>query len=174
LLDSVSDKGGLNLITPYHAKDLRAANIPADKAKRLLCGILTDHGDRNTIEVPSKRMKVFHLEASQMYAGEITKHAHTEAQGDEADDFVPTKWKLSNDQLHTRGRLPVLIANVDHDEPCWPCLEIADIKPKCLRLPVFLKLKEITDLSGAEYLKAWLDCLLCTFRGSTLTASLSY
>jgi hypothetical protein len=174
LFDSISDEDSFDRITLYNAEDPRAVNVLADKIKRLLCSVLTDDGDQNTTEVPNaKRMKVFHLEESQMCTGDITKHAHTEAQSDEVEDLIPTDWKVPNDQHHIRGRLPVLIARMDHDS-CSPYMETPDLKPRCIRLPVFLKLKKITDLSRAEYLKAWLDCLLCTFSNSTWTASLSY
>jgi hypothetical protein len=175
LSDSISDQGILNLTAPTHAEDLRPANIPADKAKRLLCSVLMDDDDQNTTGAPyAKRMKVFHLQASQTYLGDITEHAHAKAQSDEAEDMIPTDLELPNDQHHIRGRLPVLIARMDHDDSCSPYMETPDLKPRCIRLPVFLKLKKITGLSGAEYLKAWLDCVLCTFSNSTWTASLSY
>jgi hypothetical protein len=175
LFDSISDQESFDRITLYNAEDPRATNVPAEKIKRHLCSVLTDDGDQNTTEVSyAKRMKVFHLQASQTYSGDITEHANAKAQSDAAEDMISTDWKLPNDQHHIRGRLPVLIASVDHDDPRWPCLETPDLKPRCLRLPAFLKLKKITDLSGSEYLKAWLDCLLCTLYGSTLAASLSY
>jgi hypothetical protein len=69
----------------------------------------------------------------------------------------------------------VLLACADHEDPFSPYLDALGIEPRgtkrCLRLLVFLKLKKITDLSGPEYLKAWLDCLLCELRSSNVAPS---
>jgi hypothetical protein len=174
----MSDEGSLTLISPYDAEDLRATNIPTNKAMRLLCNVSTGDGNQNTTEMsyaqPEMSTKVSHLEATQAYSGDMTKNVYTEAPSDEPGDFTPMDWKLPNNQHRIRGRLPVLIDSVDHDDPCSPYLKTPDIKPRRLHLPVFLKLNEITDLSGPEYIKAWLDCLLCGLPLSTVISSLSH
>jgi hypothetical protein len=115
--------------------------------------------------------KIYHPEQSRTSEVDILKHAYNVAQQDNPADFFPSGLKPSNDASYARGHLPVLLGYAEHDEPCTQALDMFGVKPagrRLMRILLFVKLKEMTKLTGEEYLKAFLDCLLCKFDSSFL------
>jgi hypothetical protein len=142
--------------------DVKAVETPGEPA--MFCGV-----PYSNLEMV---VKIYHPEGTRTSEVDILKRAYAEAQKKESGDFIPSDWLPSNGQHHIQGHLPVLVACADHEDSFSPYLEALGIKcergtKRCLRLLVFLKLNKITDLSGSEYIKAWLDCLLCGSQSST-------
>jgi hypothetical protein len=125
-------------------------------------------------------VKVYHPEQARTSEVDVLKHVYAEAlQHDPAEcardldpvadissPTIPSDWYPSNGMNHIMGHTPVLVGYADHPEIFTSYLELVlGSKPLCTRLfriLVFIKLKPLYELSGDEYLKGWLDCVLCT------------
>jgi hypothetical protein len=87
-------------------------------------------------------------------------------QKDNPSDMLSPGLRPANGKSHIKGHLPVLVACAEHDESFAPFFKALNIETRAsrrLRILVFIKLRNLTELSGLKYFKAWLDCLLCTW-----------
>jgi hypothetical protein len=141
--------------------------VPTPNTPQKFCGV--PYTDLEMV------VKIYHPEEARTSEVDILKRAYAAAKKEDPEDFIPSDWKPLNGKHHIQGHLPVLLGCADHEDPFSPYLDALDIEPKGtkrrLRLLVFLKLKKITDLSGPEYIKAWLDCLLCELQSSNVIPS---
>jgi hypothetical protein len=108
--------------------------------------------------------KIYHPEESRPNEVDLLKHAYDAAQKDCPEDLFPPGLEPSNGKSFVHGHMPMLLGYGEHEEPYSSALEMFGVKTagrRLFRILLFVKLRELTELSGEEYIKAFVDCFLC-------------
>jgi hypothetical protein len=108
--------------------------------------------------------KIYHPEESRTSEVHLLKYAYNVAQQDPPENLFPPSLAPSNGKSFVQGHMPMLLGCAEYEEPYTSALEMFGVKTEArwlVRILLFVKLRQLSELSGVEYLKAFFYCFLC-------------